>query len=357
MDYVILNGISSETVQGFEIDSLPTITKPAMRTQVEEIDGRDGNFVFPVGYAAYTRSFQIAIKAPYDWDEIVSFFNSEGTAIFSNEPDKYYRYIITDPIVFEPITTIEMRVQPFKYSTIDGTKVFSFENQLINLRDSEKVQDGLTVKCVNNEIKVVGQPRVDAEIMVPMEQNIKLEPGDYELVMYVEGNETSGCSVKVVNAGDELRVLNDLCTHLNREGTIVQTVGIIKEDNYNYLCLNFVRGHIYNFKLEVCLHCIKDKQINILNRGNVLSRPRITVYGLGDVDINLNNNSTFRIYFPKYDYITIDTEAMEAYKGTTLKNRNVNGDYNKLFFVPGNNTMNVSGNIKKIEIENFARWI
>ena len=75
------------------------------------------------------------------------------------------------------------------------------------------------------------------------------------------------------------------------------------------------------------------------------------------INIDINNEGTLEIYLPKKDYIIIDTEIMEAYKGDTLKNRNVNGNYDKLFFVPGNNTMQVSGNIKKIEIENFSRWI
>lgn len=356
MDYIILNGISSETVPGLEIETLPTIMKPAMRTQVEEIDGRSGNFVFPVGYAAYTRSFQIGIKAPYDLDEIISFFNSEGTAIFSNEPDKYYRYMITEPIVFEPITTIEMRVQPFKYSTIDGKKVFSFDNQFINLKDCEKVENGLTLTCTNNEIKVTGQSLVDAEIMVPMEQAIELEPGAYELVAYIGGNAV-GCSVRVVQERGEFRVLNDLCMHLHQEATVIQAVRITKEENYSYLYLTFVKGNIYDFKLKVCLHRLKDKQINILNRGNVNSRPIITVYGIGNVDINLNNNSTLSIYFPEYDYITINTETMEAYKKAILKNRAVKGNYNEFFFVPGNNTMCVSGNIQKIIVEDFSRWI
>lgn len=357
MDYIILNGISSETVPGIEIKTLPTIMKPAMRTQVEEIDGKSGNFVFPIGYAAYTRSFQIIIKDFSYLDEIISFFNSEGTAIFSNEPDKYYRYMITEPIVFEPITTIEMRVQPFKYSTIDGTKVFSFENQLINLRDYEKIQNGLTVKCVNNEITITGIATDTTDIMLRTIGDIKLKPGLYDLEAFITGDNTAGVSVQIVKESAGFKVLNDMQITFMGSESIMKPVQITSEESYDCLCLSFVKGYIYKCKIEVWLNHVIEKQINICNRGNHVSRPKITVYGLGDINININNEGTLDIYLPKQDYIIIDTEIMEAYKGEILKNRDVKGDYDKLFFVPGNNTMNVSGNIKKIEIENFSRWI
>ena len=245
MAYIILNGISSETVPGIEIDSLPTIMKPAMRTQVEEIDGRSGNFVIPIGYAAYTRSFQIIIKDFSYLDEIISFFNSEGTAIFSNEPDKYYRYMITEPIVFEPITTIEMRVQPFKYSTIDGTKVFSFENQLINLRDYEKIQNGLTVKCVNNEITITGIATDNTEIMLKTIGNIELNPGLYDLEASITGDNAVGVSVQIVKENAGFQVLNDIRLISMGNKSIMKSVQINSEESYDCVCLSFVKGYIY----------------------------------------------------------------------------------------------------------------
>ena len=43
MNYVILNGVKSTTIKGLLIQSLPPISKPLMRTSIEEIDGRDGD--------------------------------------------------------------------------------------------------------------------------------------------------------------------------------------------------------------------------------------------------------------------------------------------------------------------------
>jgi phage-related protein len=55
--------------------------------------------------------------------------------------------------------------------------------------------------------------------------------------------------------------------------------------------------------------------------------------------------------------ITIDTEALEAYKGTTLKNRLVSGNYDKFTLQKGENTISWTGNVTQIDIENYSRWI
>lgn len=124
MNYIILNGVDSRTITGLMIQELPPIIKPAMRTQVEEIDGRDGDITTPLGYAAYDRAVTIGLYGNYDIDAVIEFFNSSGTAIFSNEADKIYTYSITDQIDFERLirfrtAEINLHVQPFKFSTAE----------------------------------------------------------------------------------------------------------------------------------------------------------------------------------------------------------------------------------------------
>ena len=128
MNYIILNGIHSDYVPGLLIQTLPPISKPMVRTTVEEIDGRDGDIVTKLGYSAYDKSFEIGLYGNYDINEIIAYFNTEGTVVFSNEPDKYYKYQILDQIDFEKLirfrtATVTMHVQPFKYSTTEGTIV------------------------------------------------------------------------------------------------------------------------------------------------------------------------------------------------------------------------------------------
>ena len=92
LNEIILNGINSNTLQGLLIQSLPPISKPLMRSRKEEIDGRDGDIITPLGYSSYDKVFSIGLSYNYDINAIIRFFDSQGTVTFSNEPDKYYNY-------------------------------------------------------------------------------------------------------------------------------------------------------------------------------------------------------------------------------------------------------------------------
>lgn len=231
MNYIILNGIKSTLINGLLIQSLPPISKPLLRTQIEEIDGKDGDIVTSLGYSAYNKSFEIGLYGDYDIDEVINFFASAGTVTFSNEPDKYYRYQIFEQIDFERLVmfktaTVTMHVQPFKYSLVDKLKSF---------------------------------------------------------------------------------------------------------DNISNLVIR--------------------------NNGNTNSRPKITIYGSGNINLSLNGSQIFIISLGNESNITIDAEKMEAFKGNTLKNRLVSGNYENFIFKPGKNTINLTGSITKVNIENFSRWI
>lgn len=131
--YIILNDVSSLTIQGLIISSLPAITKPKIRTSIEEIDGRDGDIVTQLGYAAYDKAVEIGLSYGYDIDDVIQFFNSSGKVVFSNEPEKYYNYAIYDQIDFEKLirfktATVTLHVQPFKYSDTEGEKTFTFSD-------------------------------------------------------------------------------------------------------------------------------------------------------------------------------------------------------------------------------------
>lgn len=121
---IILNGKSSNTITGLIIQELPPISKPLMRSQVEEIDGRDGDIITKLGFSAYDKEISVGLYGNFDINEIIAYFNSEGTVTFSNEPDKFYYYQILDQIDFERLVrfrtaTINFHVQPFKYSTTE----------------------------------------------------------------------------------------------------------------------------------------------------------------------------------------------------------------------------------------------
>lgn len=233
MSYIILNGVKNTYIQGLMIQALPSITKPQIRTNIETIDGRDGDITTKLGYAAYDKQLLIGLYGNYNIDEVIEYFNSEGTVTFSNEDDKYYKYQILESIDFERLiryrqATVTLHVQPFKYSLLEG------------------------------------------------------EP--------------------------------------------------------EYLVRN-------------------DSEVQINNSGNIFSKPIITLTGSDTCGIYLNSIQVFSIEFGTDDSITIDTEALEAYSGTTLKNRIVTGNYDDFYLRVGVNRIAFTGDVQNFSIKNYSRWL
>ena len=140
-NYVIQNGKDSRYIKGLLIQELPPITKPLVRTSIEQIDGRDGDIITRLGYSSYNKKMKIGLFGDYDIDDIIPFFNSSGTVTFSNEPEKYYVYDILDAIDYERLVRfrtaeIMYHVQPFKYSNIEKLKVFSNPTSDITIRNN-----------------------------------------------------------------------------------------------------------------------------------------------------------------------------------------------------------------------------
>jgi phage-related protein len=233
MNFITLNGIRSDSVKGLLISELPPVVKPQQRTEIEEIDGRDGDIVTKLGYSAYDRTLLIGLHGDFDIDDVICFFGSEGDAIFSNEPDKLYKYQILDDIEFERLirfrkAKVSFHVQPFKYSAVERIKTINAETE------------------------------------------------------------------------DSFRVLNS---------------------------------------------------------GNTVARPRITITGSGTINLSLNNHQMFVINLGNEGYITIDTEEMNAYKGSVLKNRLVTGNYDNFALTLGMNVISWTGDVDAVSIEKYSRWI
>lgn len=128
--YLIINGVNSQSIQGLLVSELAPISKPQQRTQIDEVDGRDGDIVTPLGFAAYDKRVKIGLSYDYDIDDIIEFFNSSGVVTFSNEPDKYYRFAIYEQIDFERLirfktAEVTLHCQPFKFSTTETPKLFN----------------------------------------------------------------------------------------------------------------------------------------------------------------------------------------------------------------------------------------
>lgn len=146
MDYIIINGKKSTLFNGLIITSLPPITKPKIRANLEEIDGVDGDIINKLGYGAYDKTFEIGLSYNYNVDDIIEYLNSEGQITFSNEPDKYYNFTTLNQIDFEKLlrfkkAKVTIHVQPFKYSNIESTKTYNFTetSQALTIRNNGNI--------------------------------------------------------------------------------------------------------------------------------------------------------------------------------------------------------------------------
>lgn len=234
MNYIILNGKSSTDIKGLMICSLPPISKPQKRVNIEEIDGVDGDNITEIGYSAYDKDIEIGLTYNYDVDEVIEYFDSEGIVIFSNEPTKYYKYKIVNQIDFERLirfktAKVTFHIQPFKFSNEERDKTF----------------------------------------------NITTET-----------------------------------------------------------------------------------EVQVRNNGNVYSKPIVTIYGTGTINLSLNGEQLFIINLGEdEEYVTIDTDKLEAYKGLVLKNRLVTGNYDNFRLKVGKNIISFTGTVTKIIVSKYSRWI
>ena len=75
------------------------------------------------------------------------------------------------------------------------------------------------------------------------------------------------------------------------------------------------------------------------------------------MNLSVNGVQIFVIRLGDWGYITIDSAQMNAYQGDLLMNRAVDGDYDNLVLKVGTNTISWTGDVAKIKVEDFSRWI
>lgn len=84
----------------------------------------------------------------------------------------------------------------------------------------------------------------------------------------------------------------------------------------------------------------------IVNSGSASSKPIIKVFGTGAITLTVNSNIVSLTNIS--EYIIIDSEMMDAYKGSSLCNNQMYGDFPILEV--GNNAISFIGTVTSIEI-------
>lgn len=102
------------------------------------------------------------------------------------------------------------------------------------------------------------------------------------------------------------------------------------------------------------LNITNETELKVSNVGLEKSKPIITLYGEGEVQLSINGSDIFSINIDD-EYVVVNSIEEEAYKENVLKNRNMLGEFPILEI--GINTIKWTGNLNKIIIEPKSRWI
>lgn len=99
-----------------------------------------------------------------------------------------------------------------------------------------------------------------------------------------------------------------------------------------------------------------DSKMLVNNIGNHIAKPVMEIEGSGAVTLAVNGDALFRYTFPDGENtVIIDSQKQDAYLGSTLKNRNMSGEFP--VFKVGKNTITWEGNISSIKISSKSRWL
>ena len=361
MNYCILNGIKSNTIKGLLIQELPPISKPLMRTQIEQIDGRDGDIVTDLGYSSYDKQMTIGLFGNFDIDDVIGYFASAGTVTFSNEPDKYYNYQIIKQIDFERLVrfrtaTVTFHTQPYKYSAV-GDDVTADADQWNGLPNATITKNGITVMASDGSITISGTATAAAEIYLPINA-INLDAGSYTLQLTANGTGASACPTRLIGSvPSNADTFGGNYVTLVQNGTATQTATLTAAKTFGYLWFYISPNVAVNLSLSVSLLDNELDSMTLINLGNTVSRPTINIVGSGSIDLSINGNQVLTLALGEQESITIDAEAMNAYRGDLLLNREVTGDYSNVILQAGTNTLSWDGDVQSVEVTKVSRWI
>lgn len=101
-----------------------------------------------------------------------------------------------------------------------------------------------------------------------------------------------------------------------------------------------------------------DAQAVIVNAGNAMAAPKITIKASGNVGLWLDGSQILSIANSGDYTLIVDVQNLEAATPEgLLMNRAITGDYARLALAPGKHSIKWSGTVKTLTIEDYSRWI
>ena len=132
---------------------------------------------------------------------------------------------------------------------------------------------------------------------------------------------------------------------------------IINQIEFSKVAAEF-RSLIIQFECQPFKHNLYDEFITLILPGMIInpgyySQPILTIYGTGNVEIVVNGEAVTLNNI--VEYVTVNSELLDAYKLTALKNNDMIGNFP--IFQSGENSINWTGNVTKIGIMPNWRWL
>lgn len=391
MNYFKFNGYAS-TSFGIRIQSKKIYSAPKYETSAISIPGRDGDLINPSGrfpnvnvsYTCYVpaksiqelsnkltdiKNWLFAVEDEYS--ELTDSYdtNFKRKAICNNKLD------ITDEALKIGVFTITFSCLPFRY-LLDGEKTIVvdsrpyIENKTINISSSEYSRLG-TISSNMTVGDLTFYASSDKTILIK-EEGVTYDGVRYKYCISFggAGDINNRCIKFYVKKNS---VLNFLCKATqtrklvvaNSSGDILAelTVGTTASiltyhytgnDGYVYVYSSAYTFYLY--KIEIATTITPDHSVVLSNPYNFTAKPYIKLYGNGNGRLIIQNTNGNKIWnFTSIsDYIEVDSELMNFYKETELKNNTVTGNSFPTLS-KGNNIISFDGTIYKLEI--IPRWI
>lgn len=101
-----------------------------------------------------------------------------------------------------------------------------------------------------------------------------------------------------------------------------------------------------------------DAQAVIVNAGNVVAAPKLTIKASGNIGLWLDGSQIISVANSGDYMLIIDVANLEASTPEgVLMNRAITGDYQRLALAPGKHSIKWSGTVHSLTIEDYSRWI
>lgn len=171
--------------------------------------------------------------------------------------------------------------------------------------------------------------------------------------------------------------IDDVISFFNNSGTVIFSNESDKYYNFAiYEQIDFdklirfktatVSMHVQPFKysadeaeITYTYNDVQSASISVRNSGNIYSKPTLTVTGSGIINVSLGDTQILRLDLDNSgETIIINVTDMNAYdENGNYLNRLVTGDYDNLILAVGLNTLNITGAVTEVKIDNYSRWI